>query len=181
MLVSACGGAAVPTTEAAVVAPSDETSSTISGAPSTTAAHDDEADHSEDATTTTETGTVDADLVVDITMDDFSFDPPRLEVEAGQTVLFRVSNVGVVEHEFRLSNSHRIEEHLADGHGDHDDEGDGGHHDEDGDVFILLDPGESGELVVTFPDDSAVYTQIACLIPGHYEAGMVGDLSYANS
>ncbi len=79
-------------------------------------------------------------------------------------------------HEFRLSNEHRIEEHLAAGHEDHDD---GGHHaEEGGDVFIEVLPGASDELTFTFPADMTLYTNIACLIEGHHEAGMHGELTY---
>jgi uncharacterized cupredoxin-like copper-binding protein len=124
----------------------------------------------------TTTSTDDGERVVEITMTEFAFEPDRVEVHAGETVRFLVVNEGRVEHELRLSNPHRVEEHLASGHDDHEEEG--GHHEEDGDVFIELQPGETGELVVDFPEDTTVYTEMVCLLPGHYEAGMVGDLDY---
>lgn len=111
------------------------------------------------------------DRTVEVAMDEFTFAPVEFEAMAGETVEFVVSNLGVVEHEFRLSNEHRIEEHLAEGHADHADDNDGGHH-ADGDVVLHLDPGETGSLIVTFGDDTTLYTEVACLIPGHYEAGM---------
>jgi uncharacterized cupredoxin-like copper-binding protein len=34
-------------------------------------------------------------------------------------------------------------------------------------------------LTVTMPDDPTTYTRFVCLIPGHYEAGMVGEIVYS--
>jgi hypothetical protein len=42
-------------------------------------------------------------------------------------------------------------------------------------VMISLAPGQRGELVVHFAE--ATRLQIACLVPGHYEAGMRGSLT----
>ena len=123
--------------------------------------------HSDETTQTDEGST--ADRTIEVAMTDFAYDPDIYQVGAGETVEFIVSNLGAVEHEFRLSNEHRIEEHIAAGHQDHDDEG--GHH-EDGDLILLVDPGETGSIVVTFTADTELYTQVACLLPGHYEAGM---------
>jgi uncharacterized cupredoxin-like copper-binding protein len=116
-----------------------------------------------------------ADVVVDVVMNEFAIDPGPIAVQAGVTYYFRIVNEGLIPHEFRLSNAHRIEEHLESGHDDH---GEGGHHDEDGDIYVELQAGEKGSLLVTFPSDTTVYTNAACLLPGHYEAGMVTDLVY---
>lgn len=134
----------------------------------------------ETSTTNTSVATESDDSVrtVEIVMTDYAFEPELIEVTAGETVRFVVVNDGAVDHEFRLSNSHRIEEHLASDHDDHE-EGEGGHHEEDGDVFVVLEPGQTGELTVTFPEDVTVYTESACLLPGHYEAGMKGVIEYA--
>ncbi len=114
---------------------------------------------------------VDVDRTVEVAMDEFAFEPGEFEAMAGETIEFVVSNLGVVEHEFRLSNEHRIEEHLAAGHADHDDQAAGEHH-EGGDVILLVEPGETGSITVTFGEDTTLYSEVACLIPGHYEAGM---------
>ena len=137
------------------------------------ATHDDVAEHDEDAATHDEGA---FDRVVPIVMTDLAFAPERLGVVAGETIRFEVRNDGALVLEFRLSNGHRIEEHLASGHADHQD--DGGHH-EEMDVVLELDPGESGEIDVTFPEDATMFTEIACLIPGHYEGGMKAQLIYA--
>jgi len=122
-----------------------------------------------------------ADRTIEILMTEFAFDVDPVDVAAGETIEFVVTNAGVVPHEFRLSNGHRIEEHLASGHDDHDDsEGesdDDGHH-EGGDVVLLLAAGDTSSIVVTFPDDTSILTEVACLLPGHYEAGMLADVHY---
>ena len=116
------------------------------------------------------------DRVVTVVMTELAFSPASFEVTAGETITFDVRNEGTIVHEFRLSNDHRIEEHIAEGHQGHG--GDGHHGDGDGDVYIELQAGEAGTLTVTFPTDKTIYTEVACLIPGHYEAGMRGDLTY---
>ena len=122
-----------------------------------------------------------ADRTVEVLMTEFAFDVNPFEVTAGETIEFIVTNAGVIEHEFRVSNEHRIEEHLASGHDDHDDDdeasGEGGH-EETGDFVLLLDAGETGSIVVTFPEDIALFTDVVCLLPGHYEAGMAADVRY---
>lgn len=122
-----------------------------------------------------------ADRTVEVLMTEFAFDVNPFDVAAGETIEFIVTNAGVVEHEFRVSNEHRIEEHLASGHDDHDDDdeasGEGGH-EETGDFVLLLDAGETGSIVVTFPEDIALFTDVVCLLPGHYEAGMAADVRY---
>ena len=128
-------------------------------------------DHSDD-----EVAAGEGDRVVTVVMTELAFTPASFEVTAGETITFDVRNEGTIVHEFRLSNGHRIEEHIAEGHQGHG--GDGHHGDEDGDVYIELQTGETGTLTVTFPTDTTIYTEVACLIPGHYEAGMRGDLAY---
>ena len=86
----------------------------------------------------------------------------------GETVLFVVTNDGVAAHDFEVTNAHAIEDHLAGGHGGHDEGGM-----EMGDK-LTLEAGETGELLATIGPETNV---AACLIPGHYESGMWADLS----
>jgi uncharacterized cupredoxin-like copper-binding protein len=184
LVATACGngsGTSVETTTP------EEAATTTTEVVGTTAAQEpsDETVTTEQARETSTTTTAPQDegansvRTVDIVMTDFAFEPENLEVTAGETIRFVVVNEGAVDHEFRLSNSHRIEEHLASDHGDHEEEEEG-HHEEDGDVFVVLEPGETGELTVTVPEDETVYTETACLLPGHYEAGMKGGISYTD-
>lgn len=186
LIAAACGAPAevAPTT----AAPSDDVTTTASTpateaptttiAPTTTVSDEgehDEGEHEDDGHE--DDGHMGDARVVEVTMTEFAFEPESVTVSAGESVRFVVTNEGVIEHELRFSNEHRIEEHLASGHDDHGDEQ--GHHSEDGDVLVLVAAGETAELVVEFSDDTTIYTMMACLIPGHYEAGMLGAVEYA--
>jgi uncharacterized cupredoxin-like copper-binding protein len=39
----------------------------------------------------------------------------------------------------------------------------------------LLEPGQSGEIVWTFPEHATL--EFACNVPGHYDAGMMGEIN----
>ncbi len=110
---------------------------------------------------------------IEIAMTEFAFEPVSVSVAPGEMVEFVVTNDGSIEHEFRLTNQAGIDEHLASGHEGHEDETASDAQDAN---LITVMPGETKTLTVTIPDDDSV-TKIACLIPGHYEAGMVADLA----
>jgi uncharacterized cupredoxin-like copper-binding protein len=141
-----------------------------------------EADHDE--------GSGDVDRVVEVELSEFAFAAASYVFAPGETVEFVITNSGVVDHEFRLSNQDRVDEHIAGGHADHDDaamDDDEDAHDDDEaaheagaeDVVLVLAAGETGTLVFTFPENDHDYTSVVCLIPGHYEAGMATDFSYS--
>ncbi len=73
------------------------------------------ADHVESITLSS-----DADRVVEVELSEFAIDAASFEFVAGETVEFIVTNSGVVEHELRLSNQDRVDEHVAGGHANHD-------------------------------------------------------------
>ena len=131
----------------------------------------------------------DVDRVIEVDMTEFAFAADSFALTPGETVKFVVTNSGVAEHEFRLSNQDRVDEHIAGGHDDHDeapDDDDEAAHDDDEaaheagaeDVVLVLAAGETGTLVFTFPENDHDYTAIVCLIPGHYEAGMTTDIAF---
>ena len=169
LLAAACGGTAASSDNDVPSAPT-----TIA---TTTTVADDHADDDH--------ADVEADRAIEISLTEFAFGVDSLTVAAGETIEFVVTNDGVVPHEFRLSNADRIDDHIASGHEGHMDDGmdDGdeaeaeGHH-EDGDIVMLLEAGETATIMVTFPDDTALFTELACLIPGHYEAGMHAEIAY---
>ncbi len=144
--------------------------------------HDDEMAHDEDGVEHGEEGSDggeegepgEFDREIEVVMSEFAFDPASISVTAGETVRFVLVNEGAVPHEFRLTTEHAAAEHIASGHEGHDEDGGEGDHDHD-EVFLEVAAGATDALTVTFAED-ADWDQFACLIPGHYEAGMLGEL-----
>jgi uncharacterized cupredoxin-like copper-binding protein len=121
------------------------------------------------------------DGVVEITMEDNSFDPDEIEVEAGQTVTFEFRNDGDVEHEAFVGTEAEQEAHESEMSPDAEGGHDSGHETEStmaelpdeehaGDGAVAVAPGESATLEYTF--DEAGTVVIGCHEPGHYDAGM---------
>lgn len=104
--------------------------------------------------------------IIDIDMrDDMRFHPALIEVRQGETVRLRVKNSGKVLHELVIGTRKELQEHAAMMKKFPDME-----HDEP--YMAHVDPGKRGELVWHF--NRAGEFEFACLIPGHFEAGMVG-------
>ena len=118
--------------------------------------------------TTTTSGSSGGANGVTFVMTEFGFEPAAVEVSAGETYEFTFVNEGQIEHEARLDTVHGVEDHIAGGHE--------GHEHGDGPLALLVQPGESGTLTVTF-DEDAHFEVIACTLPGHYEAGMVATVA----
>jgi uncharacterized cupredoxin-like copper-binding protein len=100
---------------------------------------------------------------------DMAFDPASISVEAGEAVTFEVTNTGEAVHEFFLGDSAMQQQH-AEEMADMDPEM---AHDEP--YSIRLQPGETKELTWRFADSGEV--EFACHEPGHYQAGMHGQIS----
>ncbi len=112
---------------------------------------------------------------IEVRMDDtMRFAPDSLQVQAGETIRLVVHNAGKVEHELVLGTDEDIREHA-----EAMKKGTDHSHSHAGGAAISLAPGRSGELVVTFPKAGTV--QMACLIPGHYEAGMRGRVQVSDA
>ena len=108
---------------------------------------------------------------IDIRMDDtMRFAPDSVQVKAGETIRFVVHNAGKVAHELVLGSDEDIRAHAEDMK-----KGTDHSHSHAGAAAISVAPGQTGELVVTFSKTGTL--QMACLIPGHYEAGMKGQLN----
>jgi uncharacterized cupredoxin-like copper-binding protein len=105
---------------------------------------------------------------IDISMsDEMRFDPSSITVTTGQTVRFRVANKGHAQHEMVIGTMAGLREHGA-----MMSAMPGMRHDE---AYVAhVAPGAIGEIVWTFnrPGDF----DFACLINGHYQAGMVGKI-----
>jgi uncharacterized cupredoxin-like copper-binding protein len=109
-----------------------------------------------------------------VQMDDqMRFTPATLEVQAGETIRFVVHNAGQTAHEMVLGEPQEIAAH-AQAMKAAESSGQDSHHSHGTGMAITVGAGQTGELVVSFP--SAMTLQMACLIPGHYEAGMRGTL-----
>ena len=107
---------------------------------------------------------------IDVRMDDtMRFAPDTLQVQAGETIRFVVHNAGKVAHELVLGTDADIRAHAEDMK-----KGTDHSHSHAGAAAISVAPGQTGELVVTFTQTGTL--QMACLIPGHYEAGMKGQV-----
>ena len=105
--------------------------------------------------------------------DQMRFTPSHIEVQAGETVRFVVHNAGQTAHEMVLGSDEDIRQHAqAMQQGAGHEEAHGADHRHGSGAAITVAPGAKGELVVRF--GSAQNLQMACLIPGHYEAGMRG-------
>lgn len=97
--------------------------------------------------------------------DNMRYTPSNIQVKQGETVRFIVKNVGQVKHELSLGTEKELLEHLEQMKKFPEME-----HDEPSKV--TLQPGKQGQIVWQFTKAGAV--NFACLMPGHYEAGMKG-------
>ena len=105
-----------------------------------------------------------ATRTLEVTMsDDMRFSPDRVEVKAGETLRLIVKNAGKVMHELVIGDVPSLAEHAAMMKKFPNME-----HDEP--YMAHVPPGETREIVWTF--NRAGEFEFACLIPGHYEAGM---------
>lgn len=117
---------------------------------------------SEEGTVTGEPGDpADVDEVVEITTSDqLRFTPDVIEVAAGQTIEFRVTNAATGEHEFVLGASHDHEPGMQ-----HSGQSSTG----------TIAPGKMTTVYWTFPEAGTV--TFACYIAGHNEQGMTGTIN----
>lgn len=99
------------------------------------------------------------------------FQPAVLKVKKGETVRLKFVNKGQIDHEFVMDVHEEIMEHKAlmekfpeMEHADPN--------------AIRLAPGARGEIIWTFAN--AGEFGFACLVPGHYDSGMKGDITVTN-
>ncbi|RYY92840.1 MAG: plastocyanin [Comamonadaceae bacterium] len=106
---------------------------------------------------------------VRVAMDDaMRFTPSALTVRRGETIRFVVDNRGALLHEMVLGTPQALKEHaeLMKRHP-------GMEHDDPGIAHVR--PGASGAIAWRFTQPGTF--QFACLQPGHFEAGMVGQVT----
>jgi uncharacterized cupredoxin-like copper-binding protein len=97
--------------------------------------------------------------------DGMRFEPASVKVRNGETVRFVVVNEGALLHEMVLGTVQTLKEHRETMK-----KHPGMSHDEPGAAHVK--PGATGEIVWRFTQPGEF--QFACLLPGHFEAGMVG-------
>ncbi|WP_167772464.1 cupredoxin family protein [Ramlibacter henchirensis] len=99
-------------------------------------------------------------------VDAMRFLPGAIKVQAGETVRIVARNDGQLPHELVIGTESELREHAnqmrqGSGHAHH------------AGAAVTVAPGKVGELVVTYRRPEQL--QIACLVPGHFEAGMRGE------
>jgi len=99
--------------------------------------------------------------------DNMRFTPARITVKRGETIRFKVTNSGKIKHELVLGTKKDLEEHYKAMMKFPEME----HAEED---MVTLAPGKTGEIVWRFTKSGKV--DFACLQPGHYDAGMKGQV-----
>lgn len=85
---------------------------------------------------------------VTVSASEFKFDPATINATAGQTINLTVKNTGSVQHTWALSEAK---------------------------VKLTVDPGKTVTQTFTAPSKAGTYA-FECDVPGHKEAGMVGQL-----
>ena len=106
---------------------------------------------------------------IEIAMTDaMRFAPDRLTVRQGETVRLLIRNNGRMLHELVIGTQKELDEHAAlmvkFPNMEHDEP-----------YMAHVSPGKTGEIVWTF--NRAGTFEFACLIAGHYSAGMVGTIN----
>ncbi len=105
---------------------------------------------------------------IDVGMsDDMRFTPARIDVKRGETIRFVLRNNGKLMHEFVIGTKKELDEHAAlmvkFPNMEHDEP-----------YMAHVAPGQTGEIVWNFNRAGAF--DFACLIAGHYQAGMTGKI-----
>lgn len=95
------------------------------------------------------------------------FEPSRISVKPGETVEFTVRNDGHLEHEFVLGSLIENASHAALMEAMPDMK----HHEPN---MVIVTPGKSAQLIWRF--SRAGEYEFACMIPGHYATGMMGQV-----
>ena len=133
----------------------------------------------------------DISRVIKVIMYDNYYKPSSFQINAGETIKFEVENAGELVHEFNIANKMMHMKHqpemekmveneilFADSI-DKDkmkkmakmDKSMGHSHSNS----VLLEPKQKGDIIWKF--DNAVNIEVACNVPGHYQAGMIAKVN----
>lgn len=132
------------------------------------------------------------DRTVQVALEDVYFEPESINVEAGETVRFILTNNGELVHEFNIGTpqmhaAHQEEMQMMVDHGvleadkiNHEmmkmEMEDGTTMEHDDPNSVLLGPNGTAEIVWTFAKTMTL--EFACNVPGHYDAGMAGTFEF---
>ena len=133
----------------------------------------------------------DVTRVIKVVMYDNYYEPSSFQIKEGETVKFEVENAGMLVHEFNIANKmmhmkHQPEMTKMAENGillafsiDKEkmkkmakmDKSMGHSHSNS----VLLEPKQKGDIIWKF--DNAVNIEVACNVPGHYQAGMIAKVN----
>ena len=129
--------------------------------------------------------------IIKVVMHDNYYDPSSFQIKAGETIKFEVENAGKLVHEFNIANKMmhtkhqpemskmaengillafsidkekmkkmaKMDKSMAHSHSN----------------SVLLEPKQKGEIIWKFIN--AINIEIACNVPGHYQAGMIAKVN----
>ena len=128
--------------------------------------------------------------VIKVIMYDNYYEPSSFKIRAGETIKFEVENVGELVHEFNIANKMMHMKHQPEMAKMVENEillGDSidkekmkkmakidkamGHSHSNS---VLLEPKQKGNIIWKF--ENAANIEIACNVPGHYQAGMIANV-----
>ena len=129
--------------------------------------------------------------VIKVVMYDNYFEPSSFQIKTGETIKFKVENAGMLVHEFNIANKmmhmmHQPEMRKMFENGillafsiDKEkmkkmakmDKSMGHSHSNS----VLLEPKQKGNIIWKF--DNAINIEVACNVPGHYQAGMIAKVN----
>jgi len=133
----------------------------------------------------------DISRVIKVIMYDNYYEPSSFQINAGETIKFEVENAGELVHEFNIANKMMHMKHqpemekmveneilFADSIDKNKmkkmakiDKSMGHSHSNS----VLLEPKQKGNIIWRF--DNAVNIEVACNVPGHYQAGMIAKVN----
>ena len=129
--------------------------------------------------------------IIKVIMYDNYYEPSSFQINAGETIKFEVENAGDLVHEFNIANKTMHMKHQPEMEKMFDNEilfsdyidkekmkkmakmdKSMGHSHSNS---VLLEPKQKGDIIWKF--DNAVDVEVACNIPGHYQAGMIAEVN----
>ena len=133
----------------------------------------------------------DISRTIKVVMYDNYYEPSSFQINAGETIKFEVENAGELVHEFNIANKMMHMKHqpemekmveneilFADSIDKNKmkkmakiDKSMGHSHSNS----VLLEPKQKGNIIWRF--DNAVNIEVACNVPGHYQAGMIAKVN----